>query len=229
MSFSVLPNNNPQQTGGRLKPHELSTKSVTPTTSLGQPSATASAAPKSTQVTLSPEAQILAQLSAAGYTFTVTGSEGPVGLQDASGLNLPSQSPTESVADFASQIYNRLVENYSGYTVSVKHSGVTMGEGPLVAGASLPTGVASAPASLPATTTPANGDENETATTAAAVAAMAFATKETKLESVDAATTATAGGNSLQSDRNLLKDLSKADKKQDESPTQAPIPGSTPV
>jgi len=137
MSVSAITNNNRvglTQTDAQSRPSNTSA-----TTSSNQAAGTASTttpatsgAEASAQVTLSPDAQILAMLNAAGYTFAVTdGSGKPVGMPSLTGLNLPSQSPSESMADYASRVFNQLVEQNTGSDITMTDGGITMGSGPL--------------------------------------------------------------------------------------------------
>jgi hypothetical protein len=82
----------------------------------------ASAAESSTQVTLSPFAQILAQLAAAGITFTMAASQdAPVGSASLAGLTLPSQMPGESLNGYAMRVCVAL--SATGFNVSMTDPG----------------------------------------------------------------------------------------------------------
>jgi len=82
----------------------------------------AAAAESSTQVTLSPTAQILAELAAAGITFTMSDAQGaPVSLASLAGVTLQSQSPGDSDDGWAMQICEALAT--TGLNVSMTDPG----------------------------------------------------------------------------------------------------------
>ncbi|RFU44174.1 EF-hand domain-containing protein [Paraburkholderia sp. DHOC27] len=89
----------------------------------------------SAQVTLSAAGQILAQLAAAGITFTMSGSQGtPLSPGSLADVNLPSKAPKETDDDWAMQVCSALAA--SGFNVSMTDpGGVSMSVGQISASA----------------------------------------------------------------------------------------------
>jgi Ca2+-binding EF-hand superfamily protein len=116
----------------RLLAATQSASTGTPTSSAPNSTANTSApgtTQASTQVTLSPAAQILAQLAAAGITFTIADAQGtPVSASSVAGITLPSKSSNETANEYAMQICSALAS--TGLNVSMTDpGGVSMGVG----------------------------------------------------------------------------------------------------
>jgi Ca2+-binding EF-hand superfamily protein len=125
MSVSAVANNNGtslRRADTQSALHKASTtKSAANTTGSDSTTGT-SAAESSTQVTLSPLAQILAQFAAAGITFTLADAEGnPVSPASLSGVTLPTQSAGESINDYAMQVCSAI--GATGLNVSMTDPG----------------------------------------------------------------------------------------------------------
>lgn len=105
------------------------------TTSTTSTTSETGAPESSTQVTLSPAGQILAQLAAVGITFTIAGSQGsllPAG--SVADVNLPSRAAKETDNDWAMQVCSALAA--SGFNVSMTDpGGVSMSVGKISASA----------------------------------------------------------------------------------------------
>jgi Ca2+-binding EF-hand superfamily protein len=124
MSVTAVANNNGtslRQADTQSASHKATTTGAANTTGSGSTTG-ASAAESSTQVTLSPLAQILAQFAAAGITFTLADAQGnPVSPAGLSGVTLPTQSAGESINDYAMQVCSAI--GATGVNVSMTDPG----------------------------------------------------------------------------------------------------------
>ena len=231
MSVTALANNNrldlPQtnaQSGPSNASAAASTKQTAGSASTSQ--SAAAGAEASAQVALSANAQILAMLSAAGYTFAVTDGGGkPVGMPGASNLNLPAQSPSQSMADYASQVFNQLVEQNTGADITMSMGGITMGSGPLDLPPASSDGYAKALAQLMADPSSANSAHENANGQNGSISKSAFDAVITKFggtqkESNQIFASFDTDGNGTVSTSELLSALSKAGSNPSDSATQ---------
>lgn len=112
MSVSAVANNNAaslRQADTKSASSKKSTETIAANAANSASTSRGTAAQSSTQVTLSPEAQILTQLAAEGITFTIADAQGnPVGPASIGAVTLPSRSSGESIDGYAMRVCSAL-------------------------------------------------------------------------------------------------------------------------